>query len=400
MPAVLYVSYDGLLEPIGHSQIFQYLQLLAKDHRIVLITFEKSIDWANVNRREALKAAVRTAGFEWVPLRYHKAPSSLAKIYDISVGLLVGLFLAVTRRVGIIHSRSGGPALAIAWPLKRLLRLRLIFDLRGFWADQRAESGFWRHDSLQFRLADRLQARALIDSDCVVSLTHAGVEFAKGLPCLQGLTKYFEVIPTCTNLEEFTPNAAPRPAGAPFTLGIVGSVGVWYRLDEMLDCFKRLRRLRADARLLVVNRDNHALIRDRIEAAGIPVDCVEIAAATHDAVPRAMQRMDAGIFLLKKAPSMAGVAPTKMGEFLACGVPCLANAGIGDVEAVLAEEKAGVVVQDYSAAEKEKAVRELLALCDQPGIRQRCAEAARRRFSLEDGAAAYRRIYSTLEGAR
>ena len=45
---ILYLSYDGLLESLGYSQVFQYLRELAKAHQICLITFEKSEEWDNI----------------------------------------------------------------------------------------------------------------------------------------------------------------------------------------------------------------------------------------------------------------------------------------------------------------------------------------------------------------
>ena len=47
-PSVLYISYDGMLEPLGQSQILAYHKRLAADRPIYLISFEKADDWANV----------------------------------------------------------------------------------------------------------------------------------------------------------------------------------------------------------------------------------------------------------------------------------------------------------------------------------------------------------------
>lgn len=43
--AVLYLSYDGILEALGQSQVLRYLERLATDHKIILISFEKPHDW-------------------------------------------------------------------------------------------------------------------------------------------------------------------------------------------------------------------------------------------------------------------------------------------------------------------------------------------------------------------
>ena len=44
MARVLYISYDGISEPLGQSQIIPYLKKLSHDNDIQLITYEKKSD--------------------------------------------------------------------------------------------------------------------------------------------------------------------------------------------------------------------------------------------------------------------------------------------------------------------------------------------------------------------
>ena len=39
---ILYLSYDGILEPLGYSQVFKYVEKLSKDFDISIVSFEKS----------------------------------------------------------------------------------------------------------------------------------------------------------------------------------------------------------------------------------------------------------------------------------------------------------------------------------------------------------------------
>ncbi|HEV2245356.1 MAG TPA: hypothetical protein VGW37_01770, partial [Terriglobia bacterium] len=110
-------------------------------------------------------------------------------------------------------------------------------------------------------------------------------------------------------------------------------------------------------------------------------------------VPEAMRRMDAAAFFIKPVFSKKSSAPTRLGEFLGCGVPCLVNAGVGDMDSVVSRARAGIVMPEFSPEARRAAVRELLALCADGGTQVRCVEAARRHFSLERGVEAYRKIY-------
>ena len=390
---VLYLSYDGMLEPLGQSQVLAYLERLAVGRNIHLLSFEKPDDWADAGKRERIAERIRAAGIHWHPRRYHKSPSALATAYDIGIGALTALWLTVRYRLRLLHARSDVAAL-MAWIAKNLTGAKFLFDMRGFWADERVDGGLWPRDGRMYRVAKWFERRFLRSADHVVSLTNAAVRAMEEFPWLRGRMPPTTVIPTCVDAARFVP--AAQPSGA-FVLGYVGSVGTWYLFDSVLAAFAALRTLRQDARLLVVNRNNHAYIRERIAASGIPPELVELRAAEHADVPLQMVRMHAAVFFYKPSPSRVACAPTKLGEFLACGIPCLGNAGVGDMAEILEGERIGVAVQAFDDAALLAGLRQLLALLAEPDIRARCAAAAARHFSLEQGVGSYARVYAAIE---
>lgn len=397
MAAVLFLSYDGFMEPIGQSQILQYLERLSRDHRITLVSFEKAEDLDDEARVREFRAKADGAGIRWVALRYHKRPAVVSTAYDLAIGFFVCAYLVIRGRIRIVHARSYPPAV-VALALKRVLGTRFVFDMRGFWADQRADCGAWPRGAV-YRVAKWFERRFLLSADAVISETRAAVDIMKGFDYLKGASPAWKVVSTCTNLDLFRPKeGAPAGPGAdaPFTLGFVGSLGVWYMFDEMLESFKVLRELRPKAKLLIVNRSSHEAIRERLHAAGIPEDCVELKAADFKDVPREYARMDAGFFLLRPCFSMAAVCPTKLGEFLASGVPCLVNDGVGDASAILEGEEVGVVLRSCDPEAQRRAFARLLELAADPAVSGRCAETARTHFDLSTGIRTIDGVYRSV----
>ena len=140
---VLYISYDGALEPLGQSQILPYLRGLASLGAVTtLISFEKHSDIEDINQVKAVQAELAAHEIRWIPLIYHKRPTLLATSFDLLVGLVRAGAVVRKDRVQVIHARSYVAAL-IAWILNRLLGVRFIFDMRGFWADERVDGGLW-----------------------------------------------------------------------------------------------------------------------------------------------------------------------------------------------------------------------------------------------------------------
>jgi glycosyltransferase involved in cell wall biosynthesis len=279
--------------------------------------------------------------------------------------------------------------------IKRMTGAKFVFDMRGFWADERVDGGLWPRHSRMYRVAKWFERRFLLNADHVVSLTHAGVREMQGFDYLQGRMPPMTVIPTCADLDRFRP--LPKPdAHAPFTLGYVGSAGTWYLFDAAVSAFKAVRELRPDARFLIVNKDAHAYIRERLAAQGVSEDAVELCAARHAEIPVLMSRMDAGVFFYKPSYSRAACAPTKLAEFLGCGIPCLSNTGVGDMAEVLRENRVGIAVEGTDDASLRQGVADLLAMCADQGIRDLCVDSAKRYFSLEEGVRQYAAVYKCL----
>jgi len=394
---VLYISYDGMLEPLGQSQVMAYQQKLARSNAVHLLSFEKPQDWGNELERKSIAQKMKAAGIVWHPLRYHKHPTALATAYDVLLGITLGVWIVVRYRLTIVHARSYVPAV-MALALKRITGVNFLFDMRGFWADERVDGGLWPSHGRMYRVAKWFERRFLLGADHVVSLTHSAVRIMKGFDYLQGCMPPFTVIPTCTDLQRFRP-AANTLRDKPFVLGYVGTVGTWYLFDEVVASFRILLQLRPDARLLVVNRGEHEHIRQRLCAGGIPESTSEIVSATHADVPGLMSRMSGGIFFIKPAYSKQASAPTKLAEFLGCGIPCLSNAGVGDMADVLEAERVGVAVKSFDETSLRQGVEQLLRLLDDDEVSDRCVAAAHRHFSLDEGVSRYERIYASLQAS-
>lgn len=389
---VLYISYDGMLEPLGQSQVLAYQELLALDHQIYLLSYEKSTDWADRSARHKLAARIRNAGISWHPRRYHKRPSAIATSYDIIVGMLTGLWLVKRHHISIVHARSYVPAL-IALLLKKLTGVKFVFDMRGFWADERVDGGLWPRDGSLYRVAKWLEQRFLLHADHVVSLTHAAVQVMQSFDYLHGRMLPLTVIPTCVDLNRFRPIAAAKQG---FVMGYVGTASTWYLFDAVILCFLQLQALRPGARLLIINRGEHDFIRQRLAAAAVPTSVVELRVASPVEVPAFMARMDVTAFFIKPVFSKQASAPTKLGEFLACGIPCLVNTGVGDMAEMLESEGVGVAIKAFDPVTLAAGLERLLALAAEPTTAARCMGAAQRHFSLQEGVQRYASIYRNV----
>ena len=78
------------------------------------------------------------------------------------------------------------------------------------------------------------------------------------------------------------------------------------------------------------------------------------AAASRD-VPSYLSASDAGLAFIKPCFSKLASSPTKYAEYLACGLPLIISAGIGDSDALITREKVGALVGDFTPGEYARA---------------------------------------------
>lgn len=393
---ILYLTYDGVLDPLGQSQVLPYLVGLARHRRIVLLSFEKKARAMDSAAYAATRHYLEAAGILWFPCRYHHTPTIPATCFDIAVGAVFALWISTKFSVSILHARSLIPAL-MALPSQLVFGTKLLFDIRGFWVDCRAEQGAWKVDSLIHQTLKFLESLAYSRCDAVTTLTRRASKIIKTWPELDGKPTLVATITTCTDLDAFHPTFKQTGENEPLTVGYVGSVGPLYMFPQTLACFRAIARVSPGARLLVVNQGSHREIWQEIERQGIDKSNVEVRAAQRDGVPEQIRRMDIALCFVLPTASMAAAAPTKIGECLACGVPVVANSQPGDLEELFRDSRIGIGIRDFTQAEFDRAAAHVLSLARSHRTRFACRATASRFFSLRKGVACYAAIYRTLE---
>ncbi len=391
-PRVLFITFDGLLEPLGQSQILPYLTgLAARGAAITVLSFEKPADWRS-ERMGALRGEMAARGVRWTALRYHARPRLVASAFDVLAGAAVAWRLIRRDRLAIVHPRSYLAA-AIAWLLKRRFGSRLVFDTKGFWVDERVQAGFWVPGSLPYRLAKRVEQRLLEDADEIVTLTERGRRMIEQWPGLR--EPRVTAVPTCVDLARFAgPGRATAPNGAPVFI-YIGSIGRYYLLDEMLRFVECSRRRFPQARFVLVTRQQEEAA-DALGRTALGAGAVTVASAPYPEIPQWVAGSHAGLAFYKPGGFRRGTCPTKLGEYLAMGVPVVVNAGIGDVEEVIGGSAVGAIVTDFSVEAYERALEELRRLWADPALAERCRRVAERAFSLQMGIERYWAIYARL----
>lgn len=403
--SAMFVTYDGLLDPLGGSQILPYLCSIAQHPRpLHILSFEKPDRFAAGGAR--LRQELTQRGIGWTPLSFTARFGKLGKLWDLGRMYLWGAYLAAVHRVKVVHARGHPPA-QIGLFLKRMLGTKLIFDFRGLWVDERVDKGGWdlRHPvhRLQYAYFKRVEHKLLANSDQIVVLTDAVVDEVVRLGAKQAAK--ITVIPCCADFEHFPlvtlqrRQAARASALIPeeaLVLGYLGSVGHMYMLDRFFRLFELAAAQHPTAHALLITQDVDAL--KAVIGRSLPLSLqgrAHICPANRTEVPHLIAAMNVLVSFIQHSYARRAASPTKLAECFAEGIPAICNAGVGDIAAHMQRLDAGLIVDPNSDDELRAAVVQLGDIQAKGGARLR--DKAREILGLEVAVSRYQTVYTTLK---
>lgn len=401
---VLYLTYDGISDPLGQSQILPYIAGLSKfGYQFTILSFEKKDRYS---RQQAyLKGLMESSGIRWAPLPFTSKPPLLSKLYDAMRMRRKAASLHRQFNFDMVHCRSYIAA-DVGLYLKKRFGVKFFFDMRGFWADEKKDGGSWNTDKFLFKKVygyyKNKEAAYLQNADAIISLTEAGKKEIMRWRAYNGQTA-IQVIPCCADMNLFSITDENQKNEAKKKLGIVnnelvvsylGSIGTWYMLDEMLLFFRQLKAKHPGAIFLFITHSQPGQILSCAAKYGLRKEDLIIKELARNEVPFYIKASDINISFIKPVFSKISSSPTKLGEVLSMGIPVICNSGIGDVKEIVEASGSGVVIDGFSEKDFDIAIEKIpyLTTLHPSAIRTAAAKV----FDLDNGIELYKRAYQQI----
>jgi glycosyltransferase involved in cell wall biosynthesis len=293
---------------------------------------------------------------------------------------------------------------------KRLTGARLIFDIRGFMAEEYVDAGTWPDGGHLFHLTKAAERYLLKVTDGFVVLTERAREVLfPGSEDTDPRGRPIEVIPCCVDLRRFRTAEGDTRDRLRAELGLngrrvvvyAGALGGWYMTEEMADFLVQARQQDPTTFALVLTQSPSERIDGALRRRGLSAGDYLVGKVPPEAVPSYLRAADIALSFIKPCYSKLSSSPTKIAEYLACGLPVVSSAGIGDVDSVIEGDRVGVLVRRFDRAAYLQALVVVEGLRREDGLADRCLASARDRFDLEEvGGVRYRRLYRRLREGR
>ena len=406
---ILFISYDGMTDPLGQSQVIPYLSNLTEfGYSFTILSCDKADKYA------ANKAYVETliAPFPiaWVSVPYHKAPPVLSSVYDFYALKKAAKKLQAIHQFDMVHTRPGLPTM-VALYLKRNFDVKFLNDIRGFWADERVDGGMWNLQNpvlkRVYKFFKKHEYECLLEADYSTCLTYAARKEMHTWQNIPNQPIPIEVIPCSADMDLFNPNSIDQSLKEKFMaelnikeddfiISYLGSIGGWYLTDEMMRFCKCVSNKIPRAKFLFISPHGHEMIATAAAKCGLAQNKLIVKQGKRHEVPVLLSFSNYALFFIKPCYSKISSSPTKHGEIMAMGIPVITNRGVGDVEEIVVKYNAGYIVNDFSEESFNKVIEKIIVgnTFDKAGIRN----GAKIFYALQTAVERYKNVYHTILG--
>src|SRR5687767_4113832 len=105
MVEVLYISYDGMTDPLGQSQVIPYLlKLTGYGYHFHILSFEKEKNF--LAEKDSVARLLKLHNIEWYPLPYTLTPPVLSTLSDLKKMKFKSRELTEKYNIQLVHCRS------------------------------------------------------------------------------------------------------------------------------------------------------------------------------------------------------------------------------------------------------------------------------------------------------
>ena len=408
---ILFISYDGMTDPLGQSQVIPYLAgLSAHGYSFTILSCEKPEKFRLYEKN--IRQLLKSYKIKWVPVRYHKTPPVVSSVYDVLMLMRRAKQLHGVEKFDMVHTRAGVPSLVGLW-MKKTFGVKFLHDIREFYAESRIDAGLWNKHNFFYKRIYRFFQKNEIEEikycDGIVCLTYAAKKIIKAWPHYIAGTPV-EVIPCSVDVNLFNPDAISieKKLGTKEKMNIedgdlvisyLGSLGGWYLTDDMLSFCKIILDKIPTSKFLFITPHSKETVFAAANKFNIPANNIIVQHAQRNEVPLLLSLSDYSIFFIKPCYSKQSSSPTKHGEIMAMGISVITNAGVGDVADIVEKYDSGIVLNKLNTEEFSNAASQITENFYSGNMRVKKLNtrlAAIEYYNLENAISKYVRMYNRI----
>lgn len=388
MKNVLFITWDGpqtsYMEGL-FMPIFAQIQKQS-NYRFHVIQFS----WGTKERVSIIQKEAQKLNIIYTAKRIFRKPNA-------TFGSLISIYHGITflkkyienHSISIVMPRSIIPSIMV----NRLKNnsIKILFDADGLPIEERIDFSNLKKTSLVYHFLKKEEKKMLQNADTVITRSKNAIAYHLEKNNTLNSSKFFVVINgrdinffNSESINKLQVRDELELKNDTKVFIYCGSLGPQYCWNLMLKIFKQYLQMNHNAVFLILTRDM-AYAKKRI-----PIHLhhhILLKASHFDEIPKYLAIGDVAFALREPKPSMQGVSPIKLGEYLLMGIPTIASCGIGDTEEILSDKKSCFLYKH----EAKETLEKVLTFIDQSTTlnRKEIREHGIDYFSMENSVLSY-----------
>ncbi|RJE70860.1 glycosyltransferase [Reichenbachiella sp. MSK19-1] len=379
---ILIFIYNSYKDPLFQNLLLSYVKTLKQkgNYRFDLVTFEQSEYHLSPLETEEEQQLLLQHNIHWHPQKFHTGKwLLLKKAVDAVQTILVVSKIKITHRPTYIFAFANVAA-AYSIMLSKLLHMKLVVYSYEPHSEFMKELGLWKEKDLKYKVLSWLEKQAGIYAHVVLTGTKHGVNLLKEYKSKATLHR----APTAVDPDKFFFREDGRSKIRTLydienkvVFLYLGKFGGLYYQEELFEVFSEILNHNQNAFLLVVSSFDHELLKLWADKYGIPMANYSITSRlTDEEVKEYISAADIGISAVPPSPSQKFRSPTKVAEYLLCGLPYITCQGVSEDDDYARDHGVGVVLDHFSRDEIRKAhprINQILT-SNKGSLREKCRQ--------------------------
>ena len=284
-------------------------------------------------------------------------------LFYISFAFTAGLYSLITyRRFDIIYITSPPLFVSLIGIILKIIapQKKVIFEVRDLWPDSAIQLGELRNKFI-IKVSEKIEKYIYIYSDKIISIsehmketiTKKSIKAEKIIVIHNGTDLNFNI----SNLKEFKIDIFQKLKNKKVIL-YAGNVGIAQNLEIIIEAAELLKDKR-EYYFLIIGEGPRRMELEALKEKK-KLDNIEfIGEVSREEIPYYLAQADCGIVSLRKLSLFYGALPSKMFDYMACGLPLLVGID-GEAKELINSSKTGLYFEPENARDLVVQIQTLL----------------------------------------
>ncbi|MDO5509773.1 MAG: glycosyltransferase [Weeksellaceae bacterium] len=394
---ILFITWDGpqtsYMEGL-FMPIFQAIQKQDPTYQFHVMQFT----WAGAEKLKTVSEAAHKMGIHYTSRPITRKPHpTIGSFLSLWQGAKHIRKYASQHNIHVLMPRSTFPA---HMAMKAKLSLPIIFDADGLPIQERVDFSGLKPGSKIYNFLRSIEQKMIENAQLILTRSQHSVQYHIENSSQKDPSKYF-VVYNGRDSKLFSINPTQRQKKRK-ELGLqpqdmlfiyAGSFGPQYGWDIMLQIFQDYIKRNPHTHFLLLTGSPEKV--NPLIPSGLKKH-ISVKSVAFDQVSAYLNAADLAFAIRQPMPSMQGVAPIKLGEYLLTGLPVIASAGIGDTESILTDFPGSFLLNHQNLDAGIQQIVANLPLQVQEPTRQQNRENAMQYFTLQAAANSYLHALKSL----